>query len=1346
MSMLQKVRILGNERLDLPDFDRLSAFACADLKALHKYIWTADNFVVGGFVATGTGTDTLSVALAGSAAIYGADDGTVYIGAPTLSALSTTNLTPGTTNYVEIVIDLDTGGSDSRAFWDQTAAGGTGGEFSQIVDTFTFQEATFSINTSNFTGDADKLAICEVDVNGGGVITAIRDGRNKLYRLGRRGDVTFDFSWASRTEPATTAFTGADKDIETMKEFIDAVLTTFKEMKGTTYWFEVASVSLIDAFQNAALSVITASGSDSKFTWDGSDLEITDDSGTPADADVIAYVRLFGSSATLSLTREDSSGTPITIADGEVLWIELPDPLANTTYDGTGVTSTDYRVSARASVPVSDTTFWLAYREGSNLYVRGLGELEPGETAEISDNINENILQVIGIASETSDPVYPSAVIVTQNTDLVTAIGELDASLAAEIVKTNEDRNVKLIGGGTWSYAAAASDLVVAELSGTSGNDNSVDTDSRFSQSFDPSSSGALQSARLRLRLATGTPTGNIFYRLYDDNSGEPGNLIASSDALDVTTLTGSFADYTLDFSTNPNISNGTTYHLVFDPSGLTGAFTISLQGDFGGNSFAGGIVHESTDGGSSWTPKANDDLDFTISVDTQDSVTLSADAYIQRPGFADDRNTIEAQTFVLEANEVAYVDLNRTTDSTTNLTVNTADISAVTLNDNRVIFARRDGNDVVIGTHSFRLRAGERLELDGALQEINRLLGQLRITAHESDSDKVRIAGADISLLDGNTLSQELNEFFLSFDGAVIDFTTGEVFESDGSTPLGIDFTPFTIPVSEYFWYALALIPGTISSDNRQNAQLQVTLASAADAVQDNAPKPVIAGDKKLGAVQVQNNAGNIEVVDIRRLGVGSGSGGSGTGDANSIIETLKNRLLESDMELVTPNVFRQDQDTKLDGSSTAAFSFATKTLEFANPSDQMVSIQMLDALEFLGTEQDISIVELMAFWTEGSVDTAATYEVSRDGGNEYQAITMERVGNTGLYRGRLEFEEEAANQLLHENDLTTDDTTSVLDDGTASAKHSQSFVVTSDEVIKNLNMEINKLGSPLGTFRIKIVKDDTGSPSTSLADVLGCTGAQSITALSPGVNSLAIDLGSIVLSPGTYHIVLETDLAYQASYSTGVDEIGVRTASGSIPDSQVFDGSTWSASGDGAWVYELEGRTLDLRVRITSSVGDVSLDAYGIFYDQQYGGSVIGIEEVDRVDFKAVADNENEFTITKFLINTDLLRVYYVQAGQVFRYPAFTVDGNKVIFEVDQFNNGGVEADVTLIFDQTQGGGFDNSDKNSLLMATNHLGSTDASIDKSANGRGIFLRKPNGELRELTIDDSDNIAIYSV
>ena len=456
MAYLQRVRILPNERLDLPDFKNLSEFICSDFQAIKKYIYSDGNYVFQGFEATGTGTSELSVALGGSAAILGENGGQWFIGSPILDDLATTSLTPNATNYVEVTISSDTGAADNRAFWDQTANSNEGAEFSQIVDTFTFLKAELSVNTSSFSGESSKLKICEVDVNGAGVITEIRDARDFFYRLGRSTDAEYSFPWISRTEPASNSFTGGDKDIKDIKDFFDAVMDSIKEIKGTTYWFEEPSVSLNDGFRNAALSLLTAQTASAKISWDGSSVFITDNSGAPTNADVIANLRLFDSVTDLNLTRQDN-GDELALADGEVLWIEIPKPLANTSYSDSGFVSTNYRINTRGSVPNEDTTFWLAFREGTKLYVRGLGELEAGEERQISDETTGALSQFLGFDPEIATSVpyttLPSVILpntFTTSDSLVEAISTNTAninSLASTLDANVYDELMTVVSG-----------------------------------------------------------------------------------------------------------------------------------------------------------------------------------------------------------------------------------------------------------------------------------------------------------------------------------------------------------------------------------------------------------------------------------------------------------------------------------------------------------------------------------------------------------------------------------------------------------------------------------------------------------------------------------------------------------------------------------------------------------------------------------------------------------------------------------------------------------------------------------------------------------------------------------
>ena len=467
MAILQQTRILPNQRLDLPDYRNIEDFVCADFKAIHKNVWADNNFVVSGFKPTAgsIGSDTLSLVLAGSTCLMGQDDGVLFIGAPSLSPLSTQALTPNAVNYVELTIDKDTGGADSRAFWDSTANGGQGGEFSQIVDTYVFLKANFSINTSNFTGDANKIRICKVTVNNAGIITNIDDDRNLFYRLGRDGNPGYTFPWSSRSEPIASSFSGADKDITKLKDLLDALMDGLREVKGTNYWFEEPAVALPGAFSNPGLSVISGSSDSAKFSWDGSFLSITDDAMSPLQTDVIGYIRIFSSPDDLSLTRQ-SGANAIQIDDKEILWVELPDPSGNTLYDGVGLTAFNYHVSALGSVPLSETSYWLAYREGSRLYVRGLGELDPGESIEISDQVPEALELFLGFDPEVATSVPYTA---TPNPSIFGNLFNTSSSLVTAISANTANINALGLALDTNVY-----DEKMVVVSGAPADDNEI--------------------------------------------------------------------------------------------------------------------------------------------------------------------------------------------------------------------------------------------------------------------------------------------------------------------------------------------------------------------------------------------------------------------------------------------------------------------------------------------------------------------------------------------------------------------------------------------------------------------------------------------------------------------------------------------------------------------------------------------------------------------------------------------------------------------------------------------------------------------------------------------------------
>ena len=511
-------------------------------------------------------------------------------------------------------------------------------------------------------------------------------------------------------------------------------------------------------------------------------------------------------------------------------------------------------------------------------------------------------------------------------------------------------------------------------------------------------------------------------------------------------------------------------------------------------------------------------------------------------------------------------------------------------------------------------------------------------------------------------------------------------------------------------------------------------------------ATKPVAFSNTfSIGLVAIQKGAGNtVNNENIVQFVGGGGGGGSGTG--NPILETVKNTLLGSSYNLATPNIFRVNESTLVDTSaSTGAYSLITNAFEFSAGSQTYVSKQMLDASEFLGQNKDVNKAMLQVNWTPGSVDTAATYAVSRDGGVNWKTVTMSRVGvATETYTGEYTWtsEDTAVSKATAGG---TGGTTSL--NQTTAARIAGVVALTSatlNAAVRQVQFKLSKTGSPTGSLYVSLVKASGSSPSVDPADVLASSGPLDISTLTGSALAYTFNLGPAVLNAGTnYFAVLRADYG---TFSAGVNEVVVtRATSGTA--AQLYNASTgaWSASGSlGLPEITLLGRDLDLRVRVTSSAGSKAMDGVAIYYDPSFNAVSTSGKKLDVKQFLSTA-NTNSFTIG-FLPDPDLLTVYYVEGGQAFRFGAFSLNGYTVTFPVNSFNNGGVASTITLVFDQSGKGSFDNSDSNAALLAANRLGSTDGTIDKSVSGRGILIRNAAGALRELSLDNSDNIIISSV
>lgn len=483
----------------------------------------------------------------------------------------------------------------------------------------------------------------------------------------------------------------------------------------------------------------------------------------------------------------------------------------------------------------------------------------------------------------------------------------------------------------------------------------------------------------------------------------------------------------------------------------------------------------------------------------------------------------------------------------------------------------------------------------------------------------------------------------------------------------------------------------------------------------------PTIANTFALGYVTLQNVGGTIQNITETAIYqyVGGGGGGSGSGDASSILETLKNEFIDAPYNLLTPIVFKNDQSTFVGGTSTGAFSLVSQQYEFSSAAQFLATLNLLDTEEFRSGYRDVAEIDLSVFWGAGKIDTAADYEVSRDAGISYQTITMNRIGlNTETFYGYLKFANESGASNSSKASIVATGGNNQLDTTVRQAA-GQIFTTSAQNVLRSLDLQLFKTGSPLGNIFISLVRDNAGVPSTSADDVIYTSNAIASSSITTGVNTF--DIGRVVLPAGSYHIVLSSDATYKASYSSGVTSIGWRVDSGSTGTN--FNGTTWSSSG-GVYGFDIKGYTLDLRVRITASAGSKALDGLGIFYDRTTGGvTVPSAKNITKVSFLSVTNNTSTFTMP-FLPEPDLLKVYYLEAGQVFRAPInFTIIGNNVVFPTNFFQNGGVDATVTLIFDQTKGGSFDNSDQNAGSISNLNTLGTKVETNLAAVGINVAL-----------------------
>lgn len=290
MAILTTSNLLSEQRFDCADARRIESGVRNDFDTTVTAILTgtSQGYIVRGFNlvtsnAIGSPANGLALQVDPGSVLHidASVSGTIFqtpLGTPnqTLNAAINPNVsgsfTANSTNYV---------GLDYNRFADSTTnvtkyiwSAASNSEIETIAPAAKTLTYKIYITTSTWAANVLPIAIVTTDSNGN--TTSITDARWLLFSLGTGGlnpNPNFAYPWSEgRTQhPVTTTsnsidpFSGGDKQLSDQKDWMNAVMSTFLEIKGTPSWFSGSSgsnvlPSLQTLYQDLSNTVITGSG------------------------------------------------------------------------------------------------------------------------------------------------------------------------------------------------------------------------------------------------------------------------------------------------------------------------------------------------------------------------------------------------------------------------------------------------------------------------------------------------------------------------------------------------------------------------------------------------------------------------------------------------------------------------------------------------------------------------------------------------------------------------------------------------------------------------------------------------------------------------------------------------------------------------------------------------------------------------------------------------------------------------------------------------------------------------------------------------------------------------------
>lgn len=267
-------------RLDAPHLRSIESGVCADFDLLAGRILAGDKpMVVQGFAISATlnaSADTATVIVADSALLHNqaSASGTIlYIPEGTAAeSLSVTNakvsgsFSPGINNYIglDLVRVAESSTADLVMFYNPDS----NSDVPRTIPLGRMFEYRFVISNETFDTQPTILPLAIIETNSDNTIRTVTDARQMAFRLGSGGTIPNNqaiYSWSNRTE---SDFSGADKDISSFREWMEAMMTRTWELGGGEFWYSPTA----DRNVNLVWHGSPFTGTNENFSWDGENL------------------------------------------------------------------------------------------------------------------------------------------------------------------------------------------------------------------------------------------------------------------------------------------------------------------------------------------------------------------------------------------------------------------------------------------------------------------------------------------------------------------------------------------------------------------------------------------------------------------------------------------------------------------------------------------------------------------------------------------------------------------------------------------------------------------------------------------------------------------------------------------------------------------------------------------------------------------------------------------------------------------------------------------------------------------------------------------------------------------